>query len=197
MEEDYPALIRLFDDAYAGMDVTYGSREDLAAVIRACPEAQVVAESAGEVVGVILTIRCRYADFTRPRPLEELADPSLLEEHGRDADSLFALDILVHRSHQRRGIGRRMNAAIAAYMARANLRAFIGVSRVPGFAAQALPIDAYVERVRDGHLRDPSLSFNIANGMLPTVPVPAYFPPDVASGGYGVIVIQPNPGFSA
>jgi len=196
-DADYARVVALFDDAYAGMGTTYGTVDELAALRRACQGGQVVAECGGVVVGVILSLPCRYDAFCVPQSMDAIYDPARFEEHGRDADSLFALEILVHSAHHRRGIGKQMNAAIASYLRAAGLRAFLGVSRVTGYAAvrDIVPIEEYLQRVRAGELHDPSLSFNCANGMLPTVPVPSYFPADVASAGFGALVVQPNPGW--
>jgi GNAT superfamily N-acetyltransferase len=195
--DDYEGLIALFQDIYAGMDDNYASLEDMEALRAHYPEGQLVAILDGEVVGVILSLLCRYEQFSQPQRMADIYNPDLFAAHSTHGDSLFALEILVKSSHKRKGIGRLLNQALTAVLATKGLRAFIGVSRVPGFGAlQAhMTIDTYLHKVVSGELHDPSLSYNCANQMLPTQAVPAYYPADIDSAGYGALVIQYNPAY--
>lgn len=193
--EDYAGLIALFDDAYAGIDDNYASFEDMEALRLHYPESQLVAVRDGVVVGCILSLHCRYAQFTQPQQMADIYNPDNFAAHSQDADSLFALEILVHSGCKRQGIGRLLNQALTAVLERRNLRAFIGISRLSGYGAlQAeLSVEDYLTKVVAGELHDPSLSYNCANQMLPTQAVADYYPADTASAGYGAIVVQHNP----
>lgn len=194
---DYDGLIALFDDAYAGIDDNYASPEDMVALLNHFPDGQIVAEINGEIVGAILSLLCRYDQFSQPQRMADIYNPDLFASHSRNGDSLFALEILVKSTHHRKGIGKMLNQALTATLERHNLRAFIGISRLSGLGqhqAQMRPED-YVSRVVNDELQDPSLSYNVSNGMMPTQIVPDYYPADHASAGYGAIVIQPNPNF--
>ena len=193
--EDYDGLIALFDDAYAGIDDNYASAEDMVDLMNHFPDGQIVAELDGEIVGVILSLHCKYAQFSQPQRMADIYNPDLFASHSENADSLFALEILVKSTHHRKGIGKMLNAALTKTLERHNLRAFIGISRLSGYGqyqSQFGP-EEYVRKVVSGELNDPSLSYNVSNGMMPTQVVPQYYPADHASAGYGTIVIQPNP----
>lgn len=193
--QDYNGLIALFDDAYAGIDDNYASPEDMVTLLEHFPDGQIVAEMNGEIVGVILSLHCRYAQFSQPQHMADIYNPALFQEHSRDGDSLFALEILVKSTHHRKGIGKALNAALTATLERHNLRAFIGISRLSGYGKYQSQMQAeeYIAKVIQGEIQDPSLSYNISNGMLPTQVVPNYYPADQASAGFGAIVIQKNP----
>jgi predicted N-acetyltransferase YhbS len=192
--DDYAGVIALFEDAYAGIDDNFASFEDMEALRRHFPEGQIVAEAAGEVVGLILSLYCPYEVFTRPQAMADIYDTQAFGRYNDCADSLFALEILVRSDQKRKGIGKRLNIALRRTLEEHNLRAFIGVSRIPGYGAvQAeMSVETYVQKVLEGTLTDAALSFNCANRMLPRVPVPNYYPPDVASAGYGILVVQEN-----
>jgi ribosomal protein S18 acetylase RimI-like enzyme len=192
--DDYAGLIALFDDAYAGIDDNYASFEDMEALRRHYPASQLVAVRDGQVVGCILSLLCRYEQFTQPQRMVDIYDPAQFAAHSAGGDSLFALEILVHSGCKRQGIGRLLNQALTAVLVGHNLRAFIGISRLSGYGAlQAdMAVETYLAQVVAGTLHDPSLSYNCANGMLPTQAVAGYYPADTASAGYGAIVVQPN-----
>jgi predicted N-acetyltransferase YhbS len=191
---DYAGVIALFEDAYAGIDDNFASFEDMEALRLHFPEGQIVAEESGQVVGLILSLYCPYEIFTQPQPMADIYDARAFGRYNAEADSLFALEILVRSDQKRKGIGKRLNAALRRTMEQHNLRAFIGVSRIPGYSAvQAdMSVETYVQKVLEGTLTDAALSYNCANRMLPRLPVPDYYPPDVASAGYGVLVVQEN-----
>lgn len=197
--DDYAGLIALFDDAYTGIDDNYASFEDMEALRLHYPESQLVALRDGVVVGCILSLHCRYAQFTQPQQMADIYNPALFAAHSVGGDSLFALEILVHSGCKRQGIGRLLNQALTAVLERRNLRAFIGISRLSGYGAlQAdMTVEDYLAKVVAGALHDPSLSYNCANQMLPTQAVADYYPADTASAGYGAIVVQHNPHYQA
>jgi hypothetical protein len=193
--DDYAGLIAVFEDCYAGIDDNFASMDDMEDLRLSYPDGQIVACIGDEVVGVILSLHCKYAQFSQPQKMTDIYNPAQFASYGEGADSLFALEILVKSTHQRKGIGKLLNERLTETLVRNNLRAFIGVSRVSGYGAlQAhMTIDAYLQKVVAGELNDPSLSYNCSNGMLPKMAVADYYPPDLASAGYGALVIQQNP----
>jgi ribosomal protein S18 acetylase RimI-like enzyme len=193
--QDYAGLITIFADSYAGIDDNYASFEDMEGLREHYPDGQIVAYLGDEMVGVILSLHCRYAQFSQPQKMADIYDPGQFAAHSLDGDSLFALEILVKSNHKRKGIGKMLNAALTATLERNNLRAFIGISRVSGYGAlqNEMSVDSYIQKVVAGELHDPSLSYNCANQMLPTQAIADYYPADLASAGYGALVVQHNP----
>ncbi len=193
--DDYAGLIAVFEDCYAGIDDNFASMDDMEDLRLSYPDGQIVACLGDEIVGVILSLHCKYAQFSQPQIMADIYNPSLFASYGEGADSLFALEILVKSTHKRKGIGKLLNQRLTETLVRNNLRAFIGVSRVSGYGdLQAeMSIETYLHKVVAGELNDPSLSYNCSNEMLPTLAIAGYYPPDLASAGYGALVIQQNP----
>jgi len=193
--QDYDGVIAIFADAYAGNDDNFATMEDMERLRLSYPEGQLVACLGDEIVGLILSLHCRFAQFSEPQQMADIYNPALFEGYGVDGDSLFALEILVKSTHKRMGIGKLLNARLTQTLVRNNLRAFIGVSRVSGYGKlqQEMSIETYLQKVVAGELHDPSLSYNCANQMLPKQAIAAYYPADVDSAGYGALVIQYNP----
>ncbi len=197
-ESDYKGVIALFDDAYSGMETNYASPEELQKLSECFAEGQLMATIGNEIVGLILSLPVSYNKVTAAPCMAELYNPSLFKILAQDADSLFALEILVRTDHQRKGIGKLLNNAINNILKTNNFKAFIGVSRLSGYSQHQEKLSAtdYIEKVKSGHLSDPSLSYNISNNMMPQKAITNYFEADKASGGYGALVIQPNPQYS-
>ncbi len=192
---DYAKLLAVLDDCYADIDTEYGSEADFANLSSLFPDGQLIAECDGNVAGVILSLPVRLDDFNVDPTIDRLYDPAQFSTLSKDADSLFALEILVKNDYKRRGIGRSMNRAITNVLGAHGLKAFIGVSRLPGYAAHKSKMTAeqYISKVMSKEIQDPSLSYNCSNNMLPVRAIADYYPPDVQSAGYGVLVIQQNP----
>ena len=195
---DYNELLAILDDCYAGMDIEYGSEQDFTTLSNLFADGQLLAECDGRVAGVILSLPVRFDDFNVIPVMAQLYDPAQFSTLSKDADSLFALEILVKNDYKRRGIGRSMNKAITEVLTTHGFKAFIGVSRMPGYAAHKdkLTAEEYISKVVGNELGDPSLSYNCSNNMLPARAIAGYFPPDVQSAGYGALVIQQSPAFA-
>lgn len=195
---DYKELLAILDDCYAGMDTEYGSEQDFATLSNLFSDGQLIAECDGRVAGVILSLPVRFDYFNAIPVMAQLYDPAQFSVMSKDADSLFALEILVKNGYKRRGIGRSMNKAITEVLSAHGLKAFIGVSRLPGYAAHKdkLTAEEYISKVVSKEIEDPSLSYNCSNNMLPARAIAGYYPPDVQSAGYGALVIQQSPAFA-
>jgi ribosomal protein S18 acetylase RimI-like enzyme len=193
-DADYEGILELLTDCYAGIDDQLPSRDDMQLLASQFPKGQLVARENGKVAGAILSLLVRYDDFKQAPVLCELYNPANFAKFGKNGDSLFALEILVKSTHKRKGIGKKLNKAITKVLKENGLRAFIGVSRLPGYGAvqHTMSADEYIQQVVQGAITDPSLSYNCSNNMLPVMAIAGYYPPDVASAGYGALVIQQN-----
>lgn len=191
---DYHGVLSVLKDCYAGIDDNYASEEDMMELSESYPDGQLLACIGDEVVGVILSLLVSYDKVTKSPNMSELYDPALFKKMGENGDSLFALEILVKSTHKRKGIGKKLNEALTKVLINNNLKAFVGVSRLSGYGAvqHEMSVETYIVKVVNGELQDPSLSYNCHNGMLPQSAIPQYYPPDVASAGYGALVIQKN-----
>ncbi len=192
---DYEQIISVFDDAYADIDTNYAPFEVMEKLRLHYPAGQIVACENGEIVGCILSLFCPFDEFSQPKAMADIYDPDNFGAFNDTADSLFALEILVKSNQQRKGIGKLLNQAISNVLKDNNLRAFIGVSRLSGYAAvqSQMSVETYMQKVQNRELFDPALSYNCANQMLPTQAIHDYYPADAASAGFGALVIQHNP----
>jgi hypothetical protein len=193
-EFDYVELLDLMKDCYGEFEENYASSDDMNLLLKSSPDAQLLAVIDNEVVGCILSLAVKYDEFVQEKSLEEIYNPENFLTFSEDSDSLFALEILVKSTHKRKGIGKILNLELTRILVEKNKRAFIGISRLSGYSKYQteLSIEEYVEQVKSGKLTDPSLSYNCSNKMLPRTIIPNYYPKDLASCGYGAIVVQEN-----
>jgi galactitol-specific phosphotransferase system IIB component len=193
-QKDYNGALAVMQDAYAGIDDNYGSADDLKKLADTFPEGQLVAVIGNEVVGLIFSLLIDYKKATTSPTISDFYNPATFASFAKNGNSLFALEILVKSTHKRKGIGKMLNEQIKNIMQKHNLKAFVGVSRMAGYGEKKSAMDAatYIEKVKNKELQDPSLSYNCQNGMLPQRVIKDYYPPDIASAGYGALVVQPN-----
>lgn len=194
-KSDYQGIVSVIRDCYAGIDDNCASIEEVQLLCESFPEGQIIACIGNEIVGLIFSLLVRYEDFVRAPKLEDMYNPLLFKEKGKNGNSLFALEILVHSNHKRKGIGKLLNQGITKVLKNNNLKAFIGVSRLSGYGAlqDKMSVETYIKKVVNGEITDPSLTYNCQNKMLPKMAIAQYYPPDIASAGYGALVVQENP----
>lgn len=199
--QDYEPVLEVFADAYTGIDDNFASFEDMEALRLHYPESQLVAyDDRGNIAGLILSLFCRYDYFFEQMPnMKAIYNPDNFEQFSKNGDCLFALEILVKSSHQRQGVGKLLNQKISEILTQKNLKAFVGVSRLSGYGklADKISPEMYIQKVLNNEISDPSLSYNCSNQMLPVQVVPNYYPQDIASAGFGALVVQKNPAYQS
>src|SRR3546814_6608466 len=90
---------------------------------------------------------------------------------------------------RRRGlrIGKRLYEARRTLAERLELKGIVFGGRMPGFRRARRRADGpedYIEKVREGKLRDPVIGFQFANGFAPIGVLADYLPDDQASCGF-------------
>jgi hypothetical protein len=81
---------------------------------------------------------------------------------------------------------------------RHNKRGIIAGGHMPGYAAHRheMSTEEYLERVRDGVIYDPTLSFQIENGFRIITLLKGYLYDEI-TGGDSALIVWDNPDFGA
>lgn len=135
------------------------------------PEGQIcaLAHTDGGVVlaGATTTFRTSRSFEDEVPYYFEVIGQGYLTTHEPDGEWLYGVDVGVHPTYRRLGIGTLLYDARKALVRRLNLRGEVVAGLLPGYQAHQnqLSVDDYVQRVIKGELVDPTLTMQLRNGF--------------------------------
>ncbi len=190
---DYPQLKQLMDQVYADLGGAW-SLTTISALIRLFPAGQIVIEDDGRLVGMALTLRVDYSQFSNPHTYQDLRDSQTEMRHHPNGDALYGLDVLIHPDYRGYRLGRRLYDARKELCRSLNLRAILAGGRISNYYqyANELAPTEYIVKVNRRELYDPILSFQLANDFKVKRLLRDYLPEDQKSQGYATLLEWDN-----
>ncbi|HET6654701.1 MAG TPA: GNAT family N-acetyltransferase [Gammaproteobacteria bacterium] len=188
--EDYADIKTIMDLVYPGTLGGAWSPAQFRAQVNRFPDGQICIEDNGRVVAVAISLIVDYDRFGDRHTYSAIVGDGYLTTHDPSGDVLYGVDVFVHPEYRDMRLGRRLYDARKELCRNLNLRAIVTGGRIPGYAEHAgeLAPDAYIELVRRKELRDPILSFQLANDFHVRRIVRGYLPGDKESSGFAVIL---------
>jgi ribosomal protein S18 acetylase RimI-like enzyme len=187
-QESFPILAR-YDNIW--------HPEELKSHLQIFPQGQlVVVEEDGEVVGsastLIVTLNPEYAEHT----WKGITSDGMFTDHNPNGDSLYGADISTHPKFRHEGIGSMLYGARKELVLRLGLRRMISGGRLFNYQDYAHKMSAfeYANKVINGELHDPVLSFELDNGFKFIKILPEYLD-DIRSQNYASFIEWLNPQF--
>jgi ribosomal protein S18 acetylase RimI-like enzyme len=187
-QESFPILAR-YDNIW--------HPEELKSHLQIFPQGQlVVVEEDGEVVGsastLIVTLNPEYAEHT----WKGITSDGMFTDHNPNGDSLYGADISTHPKFRHEGIGSMLYGARKELVLRLGLRRMISGGRLFNYQDYADKMSAfeYANKVINGELHDPVLSFELDNGFKFIKILPEYLN-DIRSQNYASFIEWLNPQF--
>jgi ribosomal protein S18 acetylase RimI-like enzyme len=171
--------------------------DELRSHLEVFPEGQCVADLNGQVIGsassLVVQLEPEYVDHT----WKEITGNGLLTTHNPDGDSLYGADISTHPKYRHEHIGKRLYDFRKELVIELNVRRMISGGRLFNYCEYADKMSAveYAQKVIQGQLRDPVLSFELENGFNFIKILPNYMD-DIRSLNYASFIEWPNPNIS-
>ncbi|ERS91777.1 bifunctional GNAT family N-acetyltransferase/carbon-nitrogen hydrolase family protein [Halomonas sp. PBN3] len=186
---DYPQLESLMDAVYHDIGGAW-SRHTIEKLIESFPDGQVVIEDDGRLVGIALTVRVDYDEFTNPHKYDDLIGKREVILDDPEGDAMYGLDVLIHPDYRGYRLGRRLYDARKELCRSLNLRAILAGGRIPQYHqhAEALTPTQYIDQVARKEIHDPILSFQLANDFQVKRLLRDYLPEDERSQGYATLL---------
>jgi len=110
----------------------------------------------------------------------------------------YGADISVHPDYRKLGIGNLLYRARQDLVRRLGRRGIVAGGQLPGYPnhKQRLTVEQYVAAVVAGELRDPTLSFQLANGFEVVGLIEGYME-DRDTGDWATLIVWHNPDLAA
>lgn len=147
---------------------------------------------AGQGAGIFLDF-----DFEHPQhTIAEITGDHQCANHNPAGAWYYGTDMAVHPQYRRRGIGKQLYEVRKDLVRHHNKRGIIAGGHMPGYSSHKGEMDteAYLKKVADGELYDPTLSFQMENGFRIVTILRNYIRDDVTNGDSALIVWD-NPDF--
>jgi hypothetical protein len=157
----------------------------------------VAVEPDGTVVGsastLIVSRNPEYAEHT----WKDITADGLFTTHILSGDTLYLADISTHLKYRREGIGGMLYEARKQLVTNLNLRRMIAGGRLFNYCEYADKISPleYAHKVIRGEIKDPVLSFELANSFRFIKILPNYLE-DVRSLNYASFIEWLNPEYN-
>jgi ribosomal protein S18 acetylase RimI-like enzyme len=187
-QESFPILAR-YDNIW--------HPEELKSHLQIFPQGQlVVVEEDGEVVGsastLIVTLNPAYAEHS----WKGITSDGMFTDHNPNGDSLYGADISTHPKFRHEGIGSMLYGARKELVLSLGLKRMISGGRLFNYQDYADKMSAfeYANKVINGELHDPVLSFELDNGFKFIKVLPEYLY-DIRSQNYASFIEWLNPQF--
>ena len=159
-------------------------------------EGQFCVELDGEVVAsatcLIVSLQPEYTEHTWYDIILEHGNPH--SKPAVEGDSLYADDLVTHPDFRHLGIGTLLFTARKQVASKYNLKRIIGGGRIPNYRkyADKISVQEYIEKVKEGQIYDPVLTFQIRNGFK-VVKVLSNYLYDPSSLNYATFIEWINP----
>jgi GNAT superfamily N-acetyltransferase len=194
---DVPAVVEMQRRVFPGMPTwTVGELMHHLAVF---PEGQFVAgEETGRLVGSASSLIIDWDDYAESAKWSTITGNGTFNTYNPLGKTLYGADMGVDPLAHRKGIGSLFYDARKEMVKSRGLKRLLTGGRIPGYAqvsGQMTPAE-YVAEVVKGNRKDPTLSFQLANGMVVLDVVPEYLE-DSESRGFATLLEWLNPEYVA
>ncbi|WP_306220248.1 GNAT family N-acetyltransferase [Cohnella sp. WQ 127256] len=157
------------------------------------PEGALCVEINGRIVGSMTALRTTIDDL-KPHNWSTATDDGYIRNHESNGDTVYVADLCVAPEYRKLGLGKWLLQSMYETVVHLDCLRLLGVGRMPGYYRymDTLTPELYVERVTNGMLFDPVITFMLRCGRLPIGIVPHYLE-DEDSAHYGVLMEWKNP----
>jgi predicted amidohydrolase/ribosomal protein S18 acetylase RimI-like enzyme len=194
---DVPAVVELQARVYS--DKLAWSAEELLHHLDVFPEGQLVAvNGTGQIVGSASSLIIDWDDYAESAQWPAITGRGTFDTHNPLGKTLYGADVCVDPTARRSHVGTLFYDARKKMIRERGLKRLLTGGRIPGYSKVAGQMTAqeYVSEVVRGKRTDPTLSFQLANGLIVLDVVPGYLE-DPDSGGFATLLEWLNPEYVA
>ena len=190
---DIPAVVEIQQRVYPAP--LAWSAEELAHHIEVFPEGQLVAvDEKGRVLGSASSLIIDWDDYAESAKWSAITGQGTFDTHNPLGKTLYGADMCVDPAARHLGIGSLFYEARKKMVRERGLKRLLTGGRIPAYAQVSgkMSPQEYVAEVVAGRRKDPTLSFQLANGLVVLDVVPKYLD-DSDSRGFATLLEWLNP----
>lgn len=194
MTKDDTAAVALMQRKVYPENLAWDASE-LAHHIDVFPEGQFVAvEEIGGLVGSASSLVIDWDDYAESAHWSTITAQGTFDTHNPLGKTLYGADLCVDPEARRLRVGSLFYDARKKLIRERGLKRLLTGGRIPGYAKVAAEMtpQEYVADVVAGKRKDPTLSFQLANGLVVLDVVPEYLE-DTESRGFATLLEWLNP----
>ncbi len=156
------------------------------------PEGQLVAvdKRTNDIVGMAASLIVRWDDYELQDTYLDFTDNYMFTNHDPEGRTLYGAEVMVDPECRGQGVGKKLYKARRQLCVRLKLRRIRAGARLSGFYkyADKMPVMEYVQRVIQGELADPTLTFQLKQGFRVFGLAKGYFEHDPQSLGNAALI---------
>ncbi|MDQ0859318.1 GNAT family N-acetyltransferase [Bacillus sp. V2I10] len=195
-EKDFDALIGIQQESFPPPfpSELWWNEEQLTNHITLFPEGALCIEINGEVSGSMTGLLVQFDPNHPVHTWEEITDNGYIRNHDPNGNTLYVVDIGVRPAYRKAGLGKWLMFSMYDVVVHMGLDRLLGGGRMPGYQQHSdkWTPEQYIDRVVEGNLKDPVISFLLRCGRTPVQIVPNYLE-DEESCNYGTLMEWKNP----
>ncbi|MCI5072492.1 carbon-nitrogen hydrolase [bacterium] len=196
---DIPGIYKLLNEVYPDEEEPY-SKDALRSQIKAFPEGCFVVYLNKSIVAYSASLRIDQRTALSKHTWDEITTNGYASRHSSSGEYLYGYETCVHPSIRGKRIGQRIYNARKKLVSYLKLKGIIFGGRVPNYYKhfkKTPSVKDYIQKVKDKHIKDPTLGFHLRRGFEVVGILKNYLPDDKESLGYAVHLKWENPEYSA
>lgn len=194
--QDFAEIIEISANIYR--EKTAWTIRELESHLKIFPEGQFVAEeiATGKIVGMSASLVVLWEDYEVKENWEDFTGCGMFTNHDlENGRTLYGAEVMVSPEIRRSGVGKRLYDVRKKLVKRLGLLRIRAGARLRNYHRFAGKMSAhkYVDLVKNGKLKDPTLSFQLKQGFEVIAVVSGYLPDDPESLGKAAVIEWRNP----
>lgn len=195
-ESDFDALIKLQKECFPPpfSDELLWNQKQLSSHLAHYPKGALCIEIDGELAGSLTGMLINFDGTVASHNWEEITDRGYINTHEPDGKSFYIVDIGIRPAFRKMELGKLLLQATYEQVIKDGLERVIGGGRMPGYQQLSFELTAeqYVQKVLEGELKDPVITFLMRSGRTPVRLVEDYLD-DEDSKNYALLMEWKNP----
>ncbi|MCD8502677.1 MAG: GNAT family N-acetyltransferase [Bacillaceae bacterium] len=195
-EADFDELITIQKESFPPPfpSELWWNKEQLTNHVTRFPEGAICLEVDGILAGSVTSLRVSYDPNQPYHTWEEITDNGYIRTHEQSGNALYVVDICIRPAFRKHKLGKILLQALYDLVIHKKIERLLGGGRMPGYHqyAETLSPQQYVEKVVNGEVRDPVISFLLQSERTPVTVIPNYLEDD-ESHNYAVLMEWKNP----
>lgn len=194
-EEDIPGLIQVQKESFPPPfpKELWWNEEQLKSHILRFPDGALCIEIEGEMAGSMTGLIVDLLPEEQ-HTWEEITNNGYIRNHRPYGNTLYVVDICVKPKFRKLGLGKWLMLSMYEVVIHHKLEKLAGGGRMPGYhkVANEMSPETYIQKVIEGELKDPVISFLLRCGRIPAGIMKEYIE-DEESLNHSVLMEWRNP----